>query len=63
MTLKEHIDDICNNLVKQVFTSEALVSEGIVRRLLDALDWPRFNPQVVIPEYPVGKGERVDFAL
>ena len=37
MTLKEHIDDICNNLVKQVFTSEALVSEGIVRRLLDAL--------------------------
>ena len=63
MTLKEHIYDICNNLVKQVFTSEALVSEGIVRRLLDALGWPRFNPQVVIPEYPVGKGERVDFAL
>ena len=63
MTLKEHIDDICNNLVKQVFTSEALVSEGIVRRLFDALGWPRFNPQVVIPEYPVGKGERVDFAL
>ena len=62
MTLKEHIDDICNNLVKQVFTSEALVSEGIVRRLLDALGWPRFNPQVVIPEYPV-EGGRVDFAL
>ena len=62
MTLKEHIDDIRNNLKRKVFTSEALVSEGIVRRLLDALGWPRFNPQVVIPEYPV-EGGRVDFAL
>ena len=62
MTLKEHIDDICSNLAKQVYSSEALVSEGIVRRLLEALEWPRFNPQVVIPEYPV-EGGRVDFAL
>ena len=62
MTLKEHIDEICHNLVKQVYSSEALVSEGIVRRILEALEWPRFNPQVVIPEYPV-EGGRVDFAL
>lgn len=62
MTLKEHIDDICYNLAKQVYSSEALVSEGIVRRILEALEWPRFNPQVVIPEYPVDGG-RVDFAL
>lgn len=62
MTLKEHIDDICDNLAKQVYSSEALVSEGIVRRILEALEWPRFNPQVVIPEYPV-EGGRVDFAL
>ena len=33
-----------------------------MRRLLDALDWPQFNPQIVIPEYPV-PGGRVDFAL
>ncbi|MDE0186576.1 MAG: hypothetical protein OXP71_14150 [Candidatus Poribacteria bacterium] len=62
MTLEEHIDDIRDNLRRKVFTSEALVSEGIVRRLLEALEWPRFNPQIVIPEYPV-EGGRVDFAL
>ena len=65
MTLKEHIADIRKNLTteKEVFTSEALVSEGIVRRLLEALAWPKYDPQVIIPEYSVGKGERVDFAL
>ena len=62
MTLKEHIDDIRDALRRKQFTSEALVSQGIVRRLLDALNWPQFNPQIVIPEYPVPDG-RVDFAL
>ena len=62
MALKEHIDDIRDALRRKQFTSEALVSQGIVRRLLDALDWPQFNPQIVIPEYPV-PGRRVDFAL
>ena len=62
MTLKEHIDDIRNNLEQGLFTNEAAVSNGIVRRLLDALDWPIYNPQVIIPEYSVG-GRRVDFAL
>ena len=62
MTLKEHIDDIRNNLEKGLFTNEAAVSNGIVRRLLDALDWPIYNPQVIIPEYSIG-GRRVDFSL
>lgn len=62
MALKEHIDDIRDALRRKQFTSEALVSQGIVRRLLDALGWPQFNPQIVIPEYPV-PGGRVDFAL
>ena len=62
MTLKEHIDDIRDNLEKGLFTSEAARSNGIVRRLLDALDWPIYNPEVIIPEYSVG-GRRVDFAL
>ena len=62
MTLKEHIDDIRDALRRKQFTSEALVSQGIVRRLLDALDWPQFNPQIVIPEYSVEDGW-VDFAL
>ncbi len=62
MTLKEHIDAIRNNLEKGLFTNEAAVSNGIVRRLLDALDWPIYNPQVIIPEYSIG-GRRVDFSL
>ena len=33
-----------------------------MRRLLDALDWPIYNPQIIIPEYSV-EGRRVDFAL
>ena len=62
MTLKEHIDDIRDALKRGEFVSEALVSQGIVRRLLDTLGWPQFNPQIVIPEYSVPDG-RVDFAL
>ncbi len=62
MTLKEQLDDIRNDLGKGVFTNEASVSQGIVLRLLDALDWPRYNTQVVTPEYSV-EGRRVDFAL
>lgn len=63
MTLKEHIDDIRDNLEKSVFINEAAVCDYIVRRLLvDALDWPRHSPNVVIREYGV-EGTRVDFAL
>ena len=62
MTLSEHIDDIRSNLEKGLFTNEAAVSQGIVLRLLDALTWPRYNTQVIIPEYSV-EGRRVDFAL
>ena len=62
MTLKEHIDDIRDNLKKGLYTNEAAVSQSIVLRLLDVLSWPRFNPQVIIPEHSV-EGRRVDFAL
>lgn len=62
MTLKEHIDEIRDNLEKGLYTNEAAVSNSIVRRLLDALDWPVYNPQVIMPEYSVD-GRRVDFAL
>ena len=62
MTLKEHIEDICDSLQKGLFIHEAAVSDSIVRRLLDALDWPIYNPQLVFPQYPV-EGGKVDFAL
>ena len=63
MTLKEHINDIRGKLEKGVFPpNESAVSQGIVLRLLNALDWPTFNTQIVHPEYSV-EGGRVDFAL
>ena len=62
MTLKEHIDDIRSGLQKGIYIGEAAVSQGIVLRLLGALDWPTYNTQVVTPEYGV-EGTRVDFAL
>lgn len=62
MTLKEHIDEIGAGLETGQYGNEAAVSQGIVLRLLDALAWPRYNTQVIIPEYSVG-GRRVDFAL
>lgn len=62
MTLKEHIDDIQNQLKQGAFSDEAAVSNGIVNRLLHTLEWPIFIPQVVIPEFGV-EGQRVDFAL
>ena len=62
MTLKEHIDDICNKLKEGLFINEAAVSQGIVLRLLNVLTWPTYNTQVIIPEYSV-EGRRVDYAL
>ncbi len=44
------------------FTNEASVSTGIVLRLLNALSWPVYDPDIVCPEYPLN-GRRVDFAL
>ena len=63
MTLQEHIDDIRDKLVKREFPDEDAVSQRIVLRLLKALAWPIFNTQIVHPEYSVGGGRRVDFAL
>ena len=63
MTLQEHIEDIRNKLKEGQFTNEATVSDDIVRRLLhDPLGWPRYEPQIVYPQYSV-EGGRVDFAL
>ena len=62
MTLKEHIDDIRNQLKQGALSNEAAVSFGIVQRLFEALGWPKFKPQIIIPEYAMGE-QRVDFAL
>lgn len=62
MTLKEHIDNIRNELVNQQFTNETAVRSGIIDPLLKELGWPMLKTQVVFPEYPV-EGQRVDYAL
>ena len=62
MTLEEHLDAIRSNLRRDMFVNEASVSQSIVVRLLHALGWPSYDPQVIIPEYSV-EGGRVDFAL
>ena len=62
MTLTEHINDIQEKLRNGEYPNEAAVSRGIVSRLLDALEWPVYNTQIVFPEYSV-ESRRVDFAL
>ena len=63
MTLKEHIDDIRDKLEKGEFPpNETAVCDDIVRRLIHELGWPRFQSQIVYPQYPV-EGGKVDFAL
>src|SRR3990172_9040208 len=62
MELKDHIDQIRAGLTTGNFQNEASVSQGIVLRLLQSLDWPIFDSTVVCPEYSV-EGGRVDFAL
>jgi len=42
--------------------NEAAVSQSIILRILAALSWPTFDPEIVFPEYPF-EGGRVDFAL
>lgn len=62
MTLKEHIDDIRNELENQQFTNETAVRSGIIDPLLKELGWPVLKTQIVFPEYQV-EGRRVDYAL
>jgi len=60
--LKRHIKSIRAGIKAGNFSNEASVSQGIVLRLLNALGWPTYDTQIVIPEYSV-EGRRVDFAL
>lgn len=62
MPLKDDIEAIRDALRKGSFPNEAAVSQGIVTRLLQTLNWPIFDAQIVFPEYTSGKG-RVDYAL
>ena len=60
--LPAHLSDICVGLKTGKYVNEAAVSQGVVLRLLQALEWPVFDSQIVSPEHGVGTG-RIDFAL
>lgn len=60
--LRAHIKAIQEAIRAGLFSNQASVSQGIILRLLQALDWPTFEINVVSPEYPIN-GRRVDFAL
>jgi len=62
MQLETHLLDIQERLKNNEYYNEQSISQGIVVRLLSALEWPIYDPQVVIPEYKI-QGRRVDFAL
>ena len=60
--LTEHIVDIRERLGQGEYDSEAAVSNGVVKRLLEAVGWPRYDQQVVRPEFQI-ETRKVDFAL
>ncbi len=62
MSLEERILDIKSKLERDEYPNEQSISQGILLRLLGAMGWDIFDPQSVIPEYPV-KRKRVDYAL
>lgn len=60
--LQREIEDVRRGLEAGRFPNEASVSQGVVLRLLNALDWPTYDVDVVAPEYSL-EGRRVDYAL
>jgi predicted type IV restriction endonuclease len=62
MDLNEHITDIQRAIRTGQFSNEAAVSRGIVMRLLQALNWPIFDTNIVWPEYSL-ETLKVDYAL
>ena len=67
MTLMECIDNICIGLQRGKYADEPKVRDGIVRPVLDALNWPIHDVDVVIPEYSLKRTIRgkkqIDLAL
>jgi predicted type IV restriction endonuclease len=62
MTLEEHIAQIRMGIRAGRYANEASVSQGIVLRILPALNWPTYDTQIGCPEYSL-EGRRVDFGL
>jgi|AVFP01.1.fsa_nt_gi hypothetical protein len=61
--LPQTIADIRAGIRAGRYPNEAAVSQSIVRRVLECLGWPIYDPQIVWPEYSQAGGGRVDYAL
>jgi len=63
MDLNSTIESIRNKLKEgKLYNNESSISQGIVLPVLNALNWPIFDTNIVVPEYSVER-RRVDFAL
>ena len=62
MPLETTLADIGGKLREGRFPNEQSISQGIVLRLLNDLNWSIYDTNIVWPEYSTGEG-RVDFAL
>jgi hypothetical protein len=62
MSLRTDIEDIKSKILSGSFANEAMVSQGVVLRLLASLGWPVFDGTVVYPQFAL-ENLRVDYAL
>jgi len=56
------IRDLAKGIAAGRFRSEAEISQGVVKRVLNDLGWPVFDMRVVAPEFKIGT-RKVDYAL
>ena len=71
MTFEATVEGIREPLREGRFPNAAAIATGVILPILHGLDWPVFNPSVVVPQYPVenptqhsaGSKTWVDFAL
>ena len=62
MALENTLGDIVSRLRQGRFPNEQAISQGIVLRILQELDWNTWDTSIVWPEFQTGEG-RSDFAL
>lgn len=60
--LTRTIEDLAKGIAAGSYRSEAEISQGVVKRILNDLGWPVFDMQVVAPEFKIGT-RKVDYAL
>ena len=60
--LARTIESIAEGIAAGSYRSEAEISAGVVKRVLNDLGWPVFDTQVVAPEFKIGT-KKADYAL